>query len=50
MLDLFSSLHQDGKTVVVVTHDPLVADRAQRHIRLVEGQIINEQSHSMQVI
>lgn len=39
VLDLFSSLHQDGKTVVVVTHDPLVAASAQRHIRLVEGQV-----------
>ena len=39
VLDVFSALHQSGKTVVVVTHDPLVADRAHRQIRLAEGRI-----------
>ena len=39
VLDVFSALHQSGKTVVVVTHDPLPADRAHRQIRLAEGRI-----------
>ena len=39
VLELFSDLHREGKTVVVVTHDPLVAAYAQRHIELSEGQL-----------
>ena len=39
VLELFSDLHREGKTVVVVTHDPLVAERANRHIVLAEGRL-----------
>jgi putative ABC transport system ATP-binding protein len=38
VLDLFEQLVQQGKTVVVVTHDPLIAPRAQRELRLEAGQ------------
>jgi putative ABC transport system ATP-binding protein len=40
VLDLFDRLHRDrGLTVVVITHDPDVAARAQRTIHLRDGQI-----------
>jgi putative ABC transport system ATP-binding protein len=39
VLDLFEQLVQQGKTVVVVTHDPLIATRAQRKLRLESGQL-----------
>lgn len=35
---------QDGKTVVMVTHDPKVANMADRVIRVQDGQIIEERS------
>jgi putative ABC transport system ATP-binding protein len=39
MLDHLEGLHQEGVTVVMVTHDPRLAARAQRQLRLVEGRV-----------
>jgi len=39
MLDHLEGLHQEGVTVVMVTHDPLLAARAERQLRLVEGRV-----------
>ncbi len=36
---LFDRLHQDGTAVVVVTHDPTIAARAQRTLRMRDGRI-----------
>ena len=39
ILELLTSLHQDeGKTIVMVTHDPAIAAKADRTIRLTEGK------------
>ena len=39
ILELLTSLHQhEGKTIVMVTHDPAIAAKADRTIRLVEGK------------
>jgi putative ABC transport system ATP-binding protein len=40
VMDLVSSLHQLGITIVLVTHDSGVAARTQRIIRLQDGRII----------
>jgi len=39
ILDLLAELNQEGRTVVMVTHDPRAAARAQRTLRLQGGQI-----------
>jgi ABC-type multidrug transport system ATPase subunit len=39
---IFESLMQQGKTVVMVTHDNSLAQRATRTMLLVDGEIINE--------
>ena len=39
ILDLFAKLHADGLTVVLITHDPRVASRAQRVIALRDGRL-----------
>jgi putative ABC transport system ATP-binding protein len=39
VLDLLDRLHGEGLTLVVVTHDPNVARRAQRVIVMVDGRI-----------
>ena len=39
MLDHLQELHQEGVTVVIVTHDPRMAARAQRQLRLVDGRV-----------
>ena len=37
---LFARLHASGRTVIVVTHDPRVADLAQRQVHLLDGRIV----------
>ena len=39
ILDWFDRLHDEGRTVIVVTHDNAVAERAERVIRIVDGRI-----------
>jgi len=42
VLDVFERLVQQGKTVLLVTHDPAVARRASRQIRLEGGRIASD--------
>ncbi|MEZ4870171.1 MAG: ABC transporter ATP-binding protein [Caldilineaceae bacterium] len=42
VLNLFDDLHQQGLTVVVVTHDLSVAQRAQRIVSLRDGEIVSD--------
>ncbi|ABS55274.1 ABC transporter related [Methanoregula boonei 6A8] len=39
IMDILCGLHREGKTVIIVTHDPKIAEYAQRTIRLVDGRI-----------
>lgn len=41
ILEIFDRLHKEGNTIIMVTHDPLVAERAQRIIRIKDGMIDN---------
>ena len=42
VVDLFRKLHQEGTTLIVVTHDPEVGEVAQRRIILRNGSISKE--------
>ena len=42
VLDLFARLHAEGTTLIVVTHDPEVAEAAQRTIVLEHGKVARE--------
>lgn len=39
VLDIFKQLHHEGSTIIVVTHDPDVAEEAQRTVVLEHGRI-----------
>ena len=39
ILDLFDELHREGKTILLVTHEPSVGARAERTLRLKDGRI-----------
>ena len=39
VMDLFDELHRDGLTLVVITHDPAVATRADRRVQITDGQV-----------
>jgi ABC-type lipoprotein export system ATPase subunit len=36
-LELFDEIHRQGMTIVVITHDPGVAARARRQVRMIDG-------------
>lgn len=40
VMDLIGELHQEGITIVLVTHDAAVAERSQRVIRIEDGRIL----------
>jgi len=42
ILSILDNLHQQGKTLIVVTHDTEIATRAQRIIQLIDGRIEQE--------
>ncbi|HYP79461.1 MAG TPA: ABC transporter ATP-binding protein [Steroidobacteraceae bacterium] len=42
ILDLFTQLHDEGQTVVIVTHDPSVAACCKRLVRLHDGRIAED--------
>ncbi|HVP96864.1 ABC transporter ATP-binding protein [Methanoregula sp.] len=39
IMDILCGLHREGKTVIIVTHDPNIAEYAHRTIRLVDGRV-----------
>ncbi len=42
IMALFDALHQQGQTVVIVTHEPDIAAYCQRTIRVRDGQIVED--------
>lgn len=41
IISVFKELHQQGKTVIIVTHDMGVAEQCDRIIEIADGQIVN---------
>ncbi len=39
VMDLLEQIHADGTTIVMVTHDPDLANRAERNIHLIDGRV-----------
>jgi putative ABC transport system ATP-binding protein len=42
IMALFDELHDDGQTIIVVTHEPDIAAHSERVIRLQDGKIIED--------
>jgi putative ABC transport system ATP-binding protein len=43
IIGLFEQLNREGVTIVLVTHDPEIAKRTRRQIRLVDGEIVSDE-------
>ena len=43
VIEVIERLNRDGITLIVVTHDQNLGDRATRHIRMVDGQVDSDQ-------
>ena len=39
VMEIFSKLNQQGKTIIIVTHDPNIAAKCNRIIKIVDGKI-----------
>ena len=40
IMELFKKLNDDGKTVIIITHDESIAEACQRKIEISDGKII----------
>lgn len=39
IMDMLSDLNRKGRTIIIVTHDPLIGERAERIIRIKDGRV-----------
>lgn len=39
VMEIFSKLNQQGKTIIIVTHDPNIAAKCNRIVKMVDGKI-----------
>ncbi|MEA5002689.1 MAG: ABC transporter ATP-binding protein [Christensenella sp.] len=44
ILELFSELHKNGNTIILITHDDKIAQQAQRRIRILDGRVMEDES------
>jgi len=42
ILEVFDKLNEEGMTLLMVTHDPRVAERCRRVMRLVDGNVVSD--------
>ena len=43
MMDYLEQFNREGKTIIMVTHDPRAAARARRRLRIEDGRIVDDQ-------
>jgi putative ABC transport system ATP-binding protein len=46
VMALFDSINAQGQTIIVVTHEPAIAERCRRRIRLRDGAIVSDEAHA----
>ncbi|MBQ8725227.1 MAG: ABC transporter ATP-binding protein, partial [Oscillospiraceae bacterium] len=42
LMKLFHELHEQGRTIIIVTHDRNIADQCERIIQIEDGRILAE--------
>jgi putative ABC transport system ATP-binding protein len=46
ILKTLHGMHEQGETIVIVTHDPRIADECQRVVQIVDGRIVDDRLKS----
>ncbi len=46
IMGIFEALHEQGRTVVIITHEPDIANRARRLVRIRDGHVIDDEAMS----
>ena len=49
LLNLLEKLHKAGRTIIVITHDQAIADRAERTIEISDGKIVSDSGSILNV-
>lgn len=49
IMTLFQELHRSGITIVLVTHEPDIAEHTQRIIRFLDGKVVADQSINQKI-
>ena len=42
IMDILKALHEEGRTVILITHDNEIAKQAKRVIKIIDGQIVQD--------
>lgn len=45
IMGIFESLHRQGRTVIIITHEPDIANRAHRLVRIRDGHVLGDEVH-----
>jgi putative ABC transport system ATP-binding protein len=46
IMGVFSDLHREGMTIIIVTHDPAIAAHCHRVVRLHDGRIVEDRAQA----
>jgi putative ABC transport system ATP-binding protein len=47
IMALFRALHEEGNTIIIVTHEPEIAARCPRSIRILDGKVQSDQKRAV---
>lgn len=45
ILELLRSLHDEGHTILLITHEPEIGEMGNRTVRLVDGRVVSDHGH-----
>ena len=46
IMDILKKLNDEGRTVILITHDSSIASRAKRIVKIVDGRIVEDSKHT----
>ncbi len=48
IMEILKKLHDEGRTVIIITHDPIIASKAERIIHIMDGEIFRDEVNTGQ--